>query len=472
VPPIESLSAAVNLSRARYLGHSHISLADVAGVLLIAVVPLLTGLPRLPLLPMLQVASPPALLLLGSALLAPRVVQGLHALVSRAGRSLGVATLMANRNLTRDLMRSAVTTGALILGMGMATSFAVFISSFVKSANTWVEQSIPADLFITSSAPGLVTHTPLPAALAEPIAAVAGVEAVERVRMADLAYQNTTVKLLANDARVYSAHAKMIMVQGEQAEAMREVSTGEATIVNESFANHFGLWRGDQVSLRTQHGTIALQIAGVNVDYLSDRGVVMIDRALYVQHWDDGSVDMFKVHTRPNTELEPLRRALAQQFGERYDLLVLTGREFATKLTSQIDAVFTIMRALQAVALVIAIMGVINALSANVHDRTREIGILRAVGMVRSQVRHVIMIEATMIGLCGATIGAIVGIGAGRLILSSAAVAVVGWSIPLAPDWWLVVQMTLILIVASAVAGWFPARNAARLSIPDAVAHR
>lgn len=470
VPPIESLVAAANLTR--YMGHTRISLADVVGVLLLAAVPLLTGAPRLPWLKAVQVAAPPSLLLLGAALLAPRVVQLLHAVLERTGRKLGVATMMANRNLTRDLMRSAITAGALILGLGMAVSFVVFISSFVKSANDWVEQSVPADLFITSSAPGLVTHTPLPAALIEPLQRAQGVSSVEPIRMADLAYHNNTLKLVSTDVAAYAAHAKLIMVQGEQAEAMREVSEERALMVNESFANHFGLWRGDHVVLRTETSTIELKISGVYVDYLSDRGVVLIDRKLYLKHWSDQTVDMFKVYTHPSSDLEALRRELAAQLGARYDLLVLTGREFADNLTGQIDQVFTIMRALQAVALVIAIMGVINALSANVHDRVREIGILRAVGMLQKQVQKLIVIEALLIGLCGASVGALVGIGAGRLILTSAAVAVVGWSIPLAPDWWMIGQMTLSCVLASAVAGFLPARSAARLSIPDAVAHR
>jgi putative ABC transport system permease protein len=404
--------------------------------------------------------------------MAPRVVLLLHATLAHAGRSLGVATLMANTNLTRDLMRSAITAGALIMGMGMATGFAVFISSFVRSADQWVEQSVPADLFVTSSAPGLVTHTPLPAALAEQIASAPHVQELERVRFADLSYHATTIKLLSNDTAVYGRHAKLIMVQGEQADVLREVSAGRAALVNESFANHFGLWRGDHVVLPTEHGSLSLPIAGVNVDYLSDQGVVLIDRALYLAHWSDSTVDMFKVHTTAGADLTQLRQTLASQLGEHYDLMVLTGREFSAKLTGQIDKIFTIMRALQAVALVIAVMGVINALSANVHDRTREIGILRAVGMLRAQVRRVIVIEATLIGLCGAVVGALVGVGTGRLILSSAAVEVVGWTIPLDADWLSVLGMTVVLIVASAVAGWFPARSAARLRIPDAVAHR
>jgi putative ABC transport system permease protein len=469
VPPVESLAAQANVSR--YMGRSHLAPADVAGLLLIALVPFLAQGPAFRSFPVSEVASSPALLL-GAALLAPRAIQLLHRMVAMAGRNLGVATLMANQNLTRDLMRSAITAGALILGMGMATTFGVFISSFMQSANEWVEQSIPADLFITSMADGLVNHTPLPGAIGDGVAELNGVEAVEHVRMADMELRSSTVKVLSTDTAANSAHSRMKMVEGEQGEAMAKVSRGEAVLVNESLSHHLNLHRGDHIALPTRDGSLDLPIAGVNVDYISDRGVVMLDRSLYLKHWGDTSVDMFKVHARDGTDLESLRRSIAARYGEKHDLLVLTGREFADKLTSQINRVFSIMRALQAVALAIAVMGVINALSANVLDRTREIGILRAVGMKRGQVQRVVVVEGLLIGICGAFCGALVGIGAGRLVLSASAVAVVGWTIPLSPNWIAIGGMTGLLVAASALAGFFPSRSAAALRITDAVAHR
>src|SRR5204863_310809 len=141
-----------------------------------------------------------------------------------------------------------------------------------------------------------------------------------------------------------------------------------------------------------QRGTQTFRIVGVVVDYTTDLGTVIIERGTYQRYWGDERVDVYKLYAKEGADLEAIRQSIVSRFGERYNLFVLTNSEIKREILSLLDQVFAVMRALDLVAILIAVLGVVNALLASVLDRIREIGVLRAIGMLRRQTRKMIMI--------------------------------------------------------------------------------
>jgi putative ABC transport system permease protein len=471
ISPLESLRTANMLETSERSG---ISSFDVAGVLFLVAIPFVIDLPPMWGLPVAALGAC-TLLLLGTSALVPRVIQGAHLLGRLVLKNFfGVEARMANENLTRDLMRTSVTTGALMLGVGMACAFSMFINSFVHSAMAWVENALPGDIIVASSLSGIANLAPLSPEVGPELEKLKlqGVTDVQTIRVADFAYEGADVKVISVEVIPWGRHSKAAMIEGTQDEAIAAMATGKSVCVSENFLHRFEKHLGEPLTLLTKNGPVDYQIAGVYVDYTSDLGVIWMDRSTWLNGWDDEIVNQYKLHLDPKVDANTVRDKISNALGDKYDLAVVTGRDYVANMRKEIDRVFAVMRALQAVALLIAVLGVINALSANVLDRTREIGVLRAVGMLRKQVRKLIVIEASLMGVVGALLGVVQGLVLGRMMLTHVTTRLVGWTIPLLPDWGTTAQMMLSVMVASALAGFYPARSAAQLKVPEAIGYR
>ncbi|GMV39875.1 MAG: adhesion component ABC transporter permease [Myxococcales bacterium] len=409
-------------------------------------------------------------LTLGVALLARRGIQLFRRTMGAAvARPLGIEGRMSLDNLERDLGRAGITTAALTIGVSMAVSLTVFLGSFRAAAFDWVEQTIPADLFITSAARFSGTrNAPMADVLTDELAALPGVLDVERVRIVDIDRSADAIKLLSTDIAIIERRATLTFLEGSREEALPAMRSG-GVLLSENLSRRRDLHVGDTFELPTPAGRQTFPVVGVVVDYTSDRGMVLMDRPVYVERWGDARVDTYKLYLPDGTDLEPLRRTINERWGEKYNLFVLTDREFREEISRILDQTFQLMTALELVALIIALLGVVNTLLASVLDRTREIGVLRAIGMLRRQVRKLVMAEAGLLGTVSVVLGMALGFGSGLILLQSISLVSTGWYFPLRPPAWNLVQTAILVIGVSVVAGWYPAREAARMPVTDAL---
>lgn len=444
---------------------------DLAAALLLAASPVLVCLPAWHGIPLAAMDACAAVLLAG-ALLTPRLVQALHALLAPvASRLFGVEARLANDNLPRDLGRTASTAAALMLGVAMATSFAICVGSFVTSTFEWIDQSIPADLFVTSAARfGGRTNVPMADGLQRQFAMLRGVESVERTRVATSEYRGVPIAIVSTDVAVYARHAHPIMLEGSAGAAFRGLRQG-GVIASENFARRFGVHVGDRVALSTKDGTRAFPVVGVDVDYTNDLGTLLLERSVYVQGWGDQRVDTYEIYVAPGADPLAIREAINSRYGEAFDLFVLTNREFKAEIMRLLEQVFGVVRALETVALIIAVLGVFNALLASVLDRVREIGVLRALGMRRGQLQKMILTEGTLISVVGAVAGLGVGALLGEILLMRVNLVETGWYFPYRPAWLVIVETTLAVVAVSLLAAVYPARSAAELLVAEALEH-
>ena len=150
---------------------------------------------------------------------------------------------------------------------------------------------------------------------------------------------------------------------------------------------------------------------------------------------------------------------------------MLTNDEMKVAIRHLLDQVFAVMRTLETVALLIAVLGVLNALFASVLDRVREIGVLRAVGMLKRQTRTMILIEGALIGVSGSAGGLLVGSWLGEILLMHINLIETGWYFPYRPAWLSIVESIVAVIAASTLAAAYAARRAASLVVSDALAY-
>jgi putative ABC transport system permease protein len=412
-------------------------------------------------------------LTIAAALLSPRVVQLTYSITRFLMREHArVEMRIAADNLPRNIVRTSATVSALMVSVSMATSFAVFVGSFETSTLDWVDQTLPADLWISSASrlAGGGTGLPMASDLSGRFAAVSGVATVERVRMADIEYRGVPVKVVAAELPAASPRIRMLMLEGEETGALKELRAG-AVVVAENFSRRFGVHRGDRVALPVKGGTRWFDVAGVIVDYTSDTGMIMMDRRTYVDGWGDDRVDTYKLYLEKGADSGAVRRAINREYADQYDLFVLTNREFRDEVVAMLDQAFAVVHLLEAVAIVVSVLGVLNSLLANVLDRIREIGVLRAVGMRRDQVVTMVVFEGCLVGAAGIVGGVVLGLSIGHVLLGYVNVEQTGWYLPYRPSWSTVAEIAALIGAGSALAGWYPARHAARLVIAEALGY-
>jgi len=470
--PVETIRSGALLVRAGRI--TWIGWREVAAALLFlaivpcALVPAIGGFPLLSL-----VAC--GLAIGGFALLARSALRsGMLALAPFVSRVFGFEGTIASDNLRQSQAKSAGTVASLMVGLAMVLSSAIMTSSFRNSIHRWVDQVVPADLFVTSSSAFAgVKNQPMEADIAGEIARIDGIVDVDLVRIQNVDYGDTRIALLSLDTSVRFRHGLgRVLVGGGDVVAFTPRLQGEDTvIVSESFAAHFGKGAGDRILLPTAEGERSFEVLGVMVDYTSDQGMVFFDRALWKKYWHDELVDTIEPYTAPGADLERIRAEIARRWGKSHNLFILTNAEFRAEIGRLIEQVFAITRALEAVTILIALLSVVNTLLTSVLDRTRELGVLRAIGALRSQIRRVVLIEAGCISVVGSALGVIAGTAVGFILIKVVNVQNSGWRVGFSWPAATVGVYALLLVVVGVVAAVYPAWKAARMRVVDALAY-
>ena len=390
-----------------------------------------------------------------------------------ATRFGGIEGRLAADNVTRGANKSAVTVASLMVGLSMVMGSAILTSSFRNSIQTWIEQTVPADLFITSNANmGGIKNQPVDFALAGEIAKLPGVASVDTVRLRNVDFKNSRVLLLALQTKIRFQHTSKWPISrcsGDCATVTQRLTAGQGVVISETLSHRFGTNPGETIGLQTAHGLVQFPVLAAMRDYSSDQGAVFMDRALYVQHWRDEKVDTFEPYMLPGVDPKVVREQILAKWGKQYRLFALTNSEFRDEIGQMIERVFSITRALELVTIFISLLSVVNTLLTAILDRMREIGVLRAVGMKRGQLVRVILTESLLLSLIGAAIGIVVGTVNGLIILKVVNTQDTGWDVPLHFPGHLAAIYAFALVAVGVLAAIYPAKVAARVPVVDAL---
>ena len=223
--------------------------------------------------------------------------------------------------------------------------------------------------------------------------------------------------------------------------------------------------------MNTPTGDRTYKVGAIITDYSSDQGTVFMDRRYFTRDFNDHLVDTFQVYMKDQTNIEAVRKEINERFGSKHDLYVLSNVELRKEAYDLVGNAFSVTYAMEAVAVLLALLGVINTLLAAVLDRTREIGLLRAIGAGRGHVMKLFISEAALIGLTGGAIGTALGFALGYTLTKVVGVQSTGWNFPFIFPSQLGLQMLAASTVCAILAGIYPARRAAGLDVVEALAY-
>jgi putative ABC transport system permease protein len=414
-----------------------------------------------------------SLLLIGAAAFAmPGLVDGITKLSSRLLKKLlGIEAVLASRSLSSSLRRTSVLVGALSTAIAMMTAVGIMVGSFRETVLLWMGDQLPADLYLRpAGTPAADRHPTIDVDLTDKIARLPGVAAIDRLREYEIIYEGMPAGLGSVELNVLREYHNADFLSGRRtSEVLAELRDSNAVLVSEPFANKHHLRAGGSITLSLGDRTASFRVGDVYYDYSSERGSVLMDRTVMLRYLPDPAASNLAIYVRPNVRLEDVRAEI-ERAATGHRVLMFTNRDLRGEALRIFDRTFAITYALEAIAVLVAVMGVAGALLALVIDRRREVGLLRFLGAASGQIRKLILIEAGLIGLIANFAGIALGYALSLILIYVINKQSFGWTIRF--HWPVAVLLGALTVVygATVLAGLYPARVAARLN-PIEVVH-
>ena len=385
---------------------------------------------------------------------------------------LGVEALLASRSLSGSLRRTSVLVAALSTGVAMMTAVAIMVGSFRQTVVLWMDSELPADLYLRPAGnPAADQHPTISPLLSDTIAGLPGVKAVERLRAYEITYQGLPATLGSLDVQNAQVYRASDFLSGRSTRAvLAELRNADTVIVSEPFSYKHRVRRGDTIELALGESRASFRIADVYYDYSSERGLVLMDRDTMLKYLPDPAPSNIAVFVSPEASVAAVRAEIENAAAaQSARVLIFANSDLRAQAIRIFDRTFAITYALEAVAVLVAIMGVAGALLALVIDRRRELGLLRYLGASGRHLRKLVLTEAGLLGLLATISGMVLGVFLSLILIFVINKQSFGWTIRL--HWPVAILLGALSVVwlATLLAGYYPARMAVALNALEVV---
>jgi putative ABC transport system permease protein len=414
-------------------------------------------------------------LLLLTVLLVPRLLGPLLRVAGLPFRIFRNEERLARSSLARDGSRTALTAGALVVGLAMVVALGTAAQNVRKIGASWLAETLPGSELLTSIRPMPATDP-----VRGELAAIPGVKSISAVGIFAAPYVSashsggrTYSSVVRQEAaaivgRDYLDDGRLRFLAGDPTAAFAALDAGGSVIVPDSLAQSAGIRMGDSLEFATGPSTVRLQVVGIVAHSIPSQ----TQEAILVG-WSDATsafgvvgADFYAVRYLPGWEAEG--RSKVDAAAMSYALAPNDLERVTGTVGDALDRIFRLLDALALIAVLVAGLGMFNTFSMSVLERGREIGVLRATGMTSRQVWGMVVIEAGILGVVGAAVGVVAGLGVGALLVlwSSG-----GFGLVFDPPWISIAVALVFGVIVSITAAIYPAGMASRQSIVRALQH-
>ncbi len=393
------------------------------------------------------------LIFIGVALFATKLVRPLAAaLGAPAARVGGAAGKLARDNARRNPQRTASTAAALMIGLALVTLVATLAAGITNTFRGAVDDLFIADYAITAQN----NFSPIPIDAAEAAAQADGVEAVASTRTGEARVLDSTEFVTAVDDNFGQVLAAD-WVEGSQA-VFAELGD-DGAFVDDGYAEDHDLGIGSPIQVIVPSGNrLNLKVEGIFDPPAggSPFGTVTFSSEVFDREYDSPR-NLYSFVLMDGGETDANTRALEDALADFPNAKAQTKDEFVDNQISGLNQILNILYVLLALSVIVSLFGIVNTLVLTVFERTRELGMLRAIGMTRRQVRRMIRHESVITALIGGVLGIVLGVVLGALLI--ARVDFIEFSLPTTQ----IIVFAILTVVVGIIAAIFPARRAARL---------
>ena len=375
-------------------------------------------------------------------------------------RLSGVSGKMAQQNAARNTRRTATTAAALMIGLALVSTALVVGQSIKQNIGTTLEQSATADYYITDQ----LEDVEFPLGAASELASSEVVESFTGYRYVETKVDGVLATNVAADFSQLASVMNADVRTGDYG-----VGVDHPVLIAADHADSSGLGVGDVVTTEFANGSaVDSTITGVFHDEALVVSNFLFDESTFDAAGDRTGYEWFAINISDSASAAEIDSVIVE-LEERFPAAdIETTEAFRQRVEGLIDEMLAVVNVMVALAVIIALIGIANTLALSVFERTRELGLVRAVGMTRRQLRRMVRFEAALV----ATFGAVLGVAVGVLF---------GWGVVTAlPDSFastlaIPIPSIALLVIVAAMAGVLaavlPARRAGRLNVLDAISH-
>jgi putative ABC transport system permease protein len=361
---------------------------------------------------------------------------------------------LARGNVVRNPRRTANTAGALMIGMALVGAVSVIALSAKSSVGSIIEQQTDGD-FVLSEISGAIPND-----LIAEVDGLPDVSAVDPVRFGMVPVDGSTNYLIGLPDGVFGRSIDVEVVSGSLA------ALGEGELVLKRDTAEADGWRvGDRVTVGDRELTVG---AIISTEVLGQPWMVQQSILDQLVPTVQQRSDLVIVHATPGADLDAVRTELTDAARPYVVVAVMSAQEWTSSMADRVDQILVIMYALLGLSVVIAVLGIVNTLALSVIERTREIGLLRAVGLGRLQLSGTVVVESVLTAVFGTVVGLVIGVGLAATLPSL--LEDQGFS-SLSIPWGDLAGMIVLALVVGVVAALWPAARAARMKVLDSIGY-
>ncbi|MEJ2224189.1 MAG: ABC transporter permease [Syntrophobacterales bacterium] len=411
------------------------------------------------------------LILLGFSLFTPLATRTLgRGLEPTLRRLFGPAGDLGCRYLAGSLSRSAVSIAALACALGMLIAVAVMIGSFRQTVNQWINRSISGDIFFGPSVFSTAAYDRyLPPEILDELRHKPGIADIYLYRCVRIPFKDRYILVIGGSFPVLAKYGGLWFRQGNTDQIMATVGKGGQespgrgpwpAVISEPLAETFGYREGDTFTLPTPSGPQALKVAGVFYDYRTDGPSVWMDIRQFRRLWPDTHVNAVRLYLKNKSKLKEFQAELQKRYGSRYQLLTLSHADLRNGILRIFDDTFALTYALEGVAVVVAIFGIITTFLVVIMDRERELALLQALGASRRQILGMVLVESGLASFLSFLLGALSGSLLSLLLIFVINKQAFGWTVRLFFTPGIYLQTFFLVLALGLAAGAYPAWRA------------
>ena len=375
------------------------------------------------------------------------------------------AAALGCRYLAGSLSRTAVSIAALACALGMLIAVTVMIGSFRQTVNDWVSRAISGDIFFGPAIFSTAAYDHyLPPEILPELREDPEIADIYLYRCVRLPFRGRQILVIGGSFQVLAKHGGLWFRQGEMKEIMQSVGRGgqgpaapgpspkpspptpsrgmggefeggpplkPAVVISETLAEAFHYREGDSLILPTPAGPQELTVAGVFYDYRTDGPSLWMDIGLFRRFWRDRQLNAVRLYLKDPRRLPQVQARLQEKYGAPYHLLALSHRELRQGILKIFDETFALTYALEGVAVVVAVFGIITTFLVLIMERERELALLQAVGASRRQILTLVLTESGLASFLSFLLGAACGSVLSLLLIFVINKQAFGWTIML-----------------------------------------